>query len=113
MIALCENTFEEWAKADPTRLLAFLVDPASLPHHLTFAAEIAGRDVGAAAIPALIALLAHPPAAAQEGAIAGLAWHLSDPCVVRALETAVNDPVFPHPEIQALAREALAEAGGV
>lgn len=73
-----EALFRELAATNPSRLVA-LVDEGQLPvHFLTFAAEaLADADDDGAVVPALRRVLDHASPFVREGAVLGLAGHLS------------------------------------
>jgi hypothetical protein len=89
-----EQLFERLASTDPARLLQFLAPDALPPHLLTYAAEIAGRELAVElVVPPLLHLLRHKAPVVREGAIHGLAHHADDPRVLKALaEAALRDP---------------------
>lgn len=72
----CEAWFEWLVLNAPERLLRLLEGGELEPHHLTYAAEIAG-DVPTECYPRLVSalttLLEHPHATVREGALYGLA----------------------------------------
>ncbi len=73
---LCEAEFERLAAEDPPRLIARLADPNLRPTLLTYAAEIAGRELPSAMVVApLLALCRHAAPVVREGALLGLAYH--------------------------------------
>jgi len=75
------------------------------PHHLTYAAELAGGIRTAAARDALVALLTHPIGYVREGAVYGLAQRIDDPTVVAALRVVLNTD--DDPGVCEAARDAL------
>ena len=92
--APCENLFERLAVRDPARLVGYLA-PDGLPQHLlTFAAEVAGRELPPDLVTEpLLTLLDHPSAVVREGAVYGIAYHLEDPRARRRIEEmASGDP---------------------
>lgn len=87
-----EALFERLASDDPPRLLALLASDLE-PAMLTFAAEIAGRELSSEdVVPPLMALLRHPSAVVREGAIYGLAHHPRDDVDRELLRLGADDP---------------------
>ncbi len=100
-----EALFERLATEDRDRLLKFLQPAALKPSLQTFAAEIAGRLLPSDQIvPALMALLQSESALVREGAVYGLAYHLSK-VVVETLEGLVASDQSPG--VRAAAAEVL------
>lgn len=102
-----EAWFEQLAETEPLELLHLLSSSRLEPAHLSFAAEIAGRIPNAALVTELlIPLLANEHAIVREGAIYGLAPHLTQSTRTReALDTiSVNDP---SPGVRTAAAEVL------
>ncbi|MEW6249633.1 MAG: HEAT repeat domain-containing protein [Planctomycetota bacterium] len=97
------------------RMLARLVPDVMLkilpqlePAELTFAAEIAGEIEGhPEVVPALLSLLAHESALVREGAVYGLAHHLSQHVRARLADLSADDP---SPAVRAAAAEIVAES---
>jgi hypothetical protein len=103
--APCEELFERLASEDPPRLVAMIASGELPPHLLTFAVEVAGRELaGDLAIPALLATLESPSAVVREGTVIGLAHHAADDRVVAAL-TRLAD-ADPSPAVRSAARSA-------
>ena len=100
-----DERFEHLAKTDPAALVALLVSGDVPPARLTFAAEIAGRELpGELVIEPLLALLGHERAVVREGAVYGLARFLSDARVRKAVEALLRDP---SPGVRAAAADEL------
>ena len=103
-----DERFEHLAKTDPAALVALLVSGDVPPARLTFAAEIAGRELpGDMVIDPLLALLRHERAVVREGAIYGLSRflsNLSEPRVRKAVEALLRDP---SPGVRAAAADEL------
>lgn len=96
---------EHLAKTDPAALVALLVADGTEPWRLTFAAEIAGRELpGELVIEPLLALLGHERGIVREGAVYGLARFLSDARVRKAVEALLRDP---SPGVRAAAADEL------
>jgi HEAT repeats len=102
----CEALFERLAAEDPNRFVALIQQGTLEPHHLTFAAEAAGRIADrVAAVDALLPLLGNASALVREGAVYGLARHIDRGDVRQRLaELATRDP---SPGVRDAAREAL------
>jgi hypothetical protein len=71
--------FHELATTAPAELAALVQQNVVRDTRLTYAAEILGREVSDATLvlPALLPLLRHPSPVVREGAILGLANHLT------------------------------------
>ena len=82
-----EEYFERLAQFRSERLLN-LIENGLRPADLTFAAEIAGRHLNGPRLMILLkGLLGHPKPVVREGALYGLACHLSEEGVAAAVET--------------------------
>lgn len=101
---LCESTFEWLAVEDPGTLIAMLKPPMS-PHLLTYAAEIAGKIPGDAAIDPLLRLLDHDSALVREGAVYGLCHHTESSRVLSRLKLLAESDLSPG--VRAAARGAV------
>jgi hypothetical protein len=89
--ALCEATFERWAESNHERLVYTLGRcdiPAGL---LTYAAEHAGGMPTEKAEGPLLALLQHPSALVREGALLGIAEHMTPRVRFAVTSVALND----------------------
>jgi HEAT repeat protein len=85
--------FEQWATSDPQRLLDVLTSPDTRPTLLTYAAEIAGKNLESAdVVPKLLALLEHADCVVREGAIYGLTSHAGEAIDAALERLAVSDP---------------------
>jgi hypothetical protein len=100
-----EELFERLASENPPRLVAMIASGELPPHLLTFAVEVAGRDLaGDLAIPLLLATLESPSAVVREGTVIGLAHHAGDGSVVAALKRLAD--ADPSPAVRSAARSA-------
>ncbi|MRG98177.1 HEAT repeat domain-containing protein [Polyangium spumosum] len=103
--APCEAMFEHLAQHDPGRLLKMLEDGSLRPGHLTHAAEAAGAITESAIVaPVLLRLLGHKSPLVREGALYGLASHLTEEVMGRIRAVAESDPIE---EVQDAARSVL------
>lgn len=85
------------AVADPLRLIRLIQSDAYSAAHLSYAAEILGEHTAggphaSAAIACLCPLLTHARAIVREGAVLGLAHHLSDEIATALQRLADQDP---------------------
>jgi HEAT repeat protein len=102
-----EANFERWANESPERLLRVLQPGELKPTLLTFAAEIAGATLAAAAVvPLLMALLEHPDSVVREGAIYGLVHHQGKDIDTALRRLALHDA---SPAVREAASDALAD----
>lgn len=100
-----EENFARLALEAPETLVVLLVSNMLRPSDLTFAAEAAGQISDSEMVRApLLALLNHEAALVREGAVYGLARHLSAEVRTRLQEVAGNDP---SPGVREAARETL------
>lgn len=99
----CQST--PFVRLDPSKLLGMIASGELRPGVLTWAAEVAGKipDSGSV-IPVLLKLLDHASPMVREGAIYGLASHMSEEVIARIIAISQTDPV---PEVMEVAKGAL------
>lgn len=100
-----EALFERLAVENPARLLAMLISSELKPSMLTYAAEIAGRNLPTHQVaPLLIKLLSHESAVVREGAVYGLEEHSGQEVTNELRRISETDP---SPGVRTAAKGAL------
>lgn len=81
------DTLETWARDQPEELLRVLRDEDASVATLTYAAEIAGRELPWQDVSeTLLRLLEHKSPVVREGAVYGLSYHREGLCRVREMK---------------------------
>jgi HEAT repeat protein len=102
-----ENQFRHFAEHEPETLLDLLRRRALSPGFLTYAAEIAGRNIPTVeVVPVLLPLLQDPSPLVREGAVLGLEEHRTPEVLAALSEVARLDA---SPGVRAAARSAVDE----
>ena len=100
-----EALFEYLVTEDPDKALRLIESGEVRPGVLTYAAEIAGRELPAdVVVPVLLRLLKHPAPVVREGAVYGLREH-DEPRVLGALQALQKDK---SPAVRSAAAGAIA-----
>lgn len=101
----CQGVFEHIAKFSENDLIALIKSECLRPSDVAIAAEVLGEKCDSdKVVPTLLGVLHHPAPLAREGAIHGLAYHMTSVSVAALREVAKLDP---NATIRAIALEIL------